>query len=127
VSGTSPTLLNNLAKKKKCNLNLEAVESNSPVQAAAGNSTQSPQNAASQAPAQALKADPLLKPMTVTEIQKQLLALGYQVGTADGVMGKRTVDALKKFQQDNNLPRTGQADYETMGKLRQKIGYTSAK
>lgn len=57
--------------------------------------------------------------MTTTEIQKQLLALGYQAGTADGIMGNRTVNALKKFQQDNNLPVTGQADYETMGKLRQ--------
>ncbi len=41
-------------------------------------------------------------------------------------MGKRTVDAIKKFQEDNNLPRTGQADSETMSKLRDKTGNTTA-
>lgn len=88
---------------------------------------QSPQNAASQAPIEASKADPLFKPLTTTEIQKQLLALGYQAGTADGVMGKRTIDALRKFQKDNNLPQSGQADSETAGILRQKTGAIAAK
>jgi len=119
-------LLNKLAQKKKCNLNLETVESPSPVQTSDGNSAQSPQNAVSPAQTQA-SVEPRFRPMTTTEIQKQLLAFGYQAGIADGIMGKKSVDALKKFQQDNNLPITGQADSATMGKLRQKARYTSAK
>lgn len=74
----------------------------------------------SQAPIQALKSDLHSIPMTPIEIQNQLLALGYQIGTADGVMGKRTVAAIKKFQHDNNLPSTGQADFATITKLREK-------
>lgn len=90
------------------------------------NTTQSPQDDSSQTSIRP-SSDHQFKPVTTMEIQRLLLALGYQPGTADGVMGKRTVDALKKFQQDNNLPKTGQADYATIGKLRQKIGFISAK
>lgn len=56
--------------------------------------------------------------MSVAEVQKRLLELGYQPGKADGVMGQRTIDALKKFQQDNKLQVTGRMDYDTVEKLR---------
>ena len=55
--------------------------------------------------------------MSLLEVQKRLLELGYQPGTADGVMGQRTVDAIKKFQQDNNVPVTGRIDSDTVTKL----------
>lgn len=58
--------------------------------------------------------------MPVAEIQKRLRDLGYSPGPADGKMGKGTIEALKKFQQDNNLAITGQADGETVDKLRQQ-------
>ena len=58
------------------------------------------------------------KPMANIDVQKQLNALGYQVGTPDGMLGKRSVDALKKFQQDKGIPVTGKADADTIEKLR---------
>jgi peptidoglycan hydrolase-like protein with peptidoglycan-binding domain len=57
--------------------------------------------------------------MTVAEMQKRLNELGYQAGPADGKSGPRTVNALKKFQHDHNLPVTGQLDAETVIRLQQ--------
>lgn len=56
--------------------------------------------------------------MAIAEMQKILLGLGYQPGPADGVNGKRTVDALKKFQKANQLPATGVLDADTVTRLR---------
>ena len=56
--------------------------------------------------------------MSIAEMQKTLLGLGYQPGPADGANGKRTVDALKKFQQANKLPATGTLDADTIRALR---------
>lgn len=119
-------LLTKLAQKKNCDLNPETAESQPLVQASNDSSIQSPRNPAGQAPSQPAKAVQSFMPMTAMEIQKQLLALGYQVGAADGVMGKKSLDALKKFQKDNGLPSTGQADTETVTRLRQKAGNVSA-
>ena len=57
---------------------------------------------------------------SVGDVQKRLLELGYKPGAADGKMGPGTIRALKKFQQDNRLPVTGQTDKETIAKLFQK-------
>jgi peptidoglycan hydrolase-like protein with peptidoglycan-binding domain len=70
-------------------------------------------------PAQA-KTESSSPSMTTEQIQQRLSELGYQPGPADGKIGKNTIKALKKFQQDNNLPVTGKADNETVNKLRQK-------
>jgi hypothetical protein len=43
---------------------------------------------------------------TIQAAQERLLALGYQPGSADGVMGARAIAALKKFQSDRGLPVT---------------------
>jgi peptidoglycan hydrolase-like protein with peptidoglycan-binding domain len=56
--------------------------------------------------------------MTVYELQDRLAALGYKPGTVDGVLGPRTVDALKKFQGDKNLAVTGTINVETIRALR---------
>jgi predicted component of type VI protein secretion system len=58
------------------------------------------------------------QPMGLAEAQKLLTALGYQPGPADGSMGKRTVDALSKFQRENKLPVTGKLDAATSEALR---------
>ena len=60
----------------------------------------------------------LSEAMSIEEMQKALLALGYQPGPADGANGKRTIDALKKFQQANKLPATGALDPDTIRTLR---------
>jgi len=51
------------------------------------------------------------------KIQEGLLALGFDPGPIDGLMGPRTSGALKKFQEANGLPATGEADGATKGKL----------
>ena len=56
--------------------------------------------------------------MSIADIQKRLAELGFQPGPADGTMGKRTVDALAKFQQKSKLPVTGKADPATIEALR---------
>ena len=49
--------------------------------------------------------------------RKRLASLGYPVD-ADGVMGKKAVDALKAFQLDHKLAVTGELIGETIAKLR---------
>jgi putative peptidoglycan binding protein len=56
----------------------------------------------------------------VQEAQRLLQALGYDIGPADGVMGARTVAALKSFQSSRGLPVTGTADQKTLAALNSK-------
>jgi peptidoglycan hydrolase-like protein with peptidoglycan-binding domain len=53
------------------------------------------------------------------EAQQQLSHLGYDPGTADGVYGPRTRQALEAFQRARNLPVTGQLDTATLQELSQ--------
>lgn len=50
---------------------------------------------------------------TIQAAQGRLLALGYQPGAVDGVMGAKATAAIKKFQSDHNLPITGILDPKT--------------
>jgi len=54
---------------------------------------------------------------TVKQAQEKLSAAGYDVGTADGVMGPKTQDAIKQLQQDKQLNATGELDQETLAAL----------
>jgi len=56
--------------------------------------------------------------MPLRSAQERLNELGYDAGTADGVMGNRTANALRTFQRDNNLPVTGRLDAATSQALR---------
>ena len=47
---------------------------------------------------------------TVQAIQRKLNELGYDAGTADGLMGRGTRSAVIAFQQDRGLAATGEAD-----------------
>jgi peptidoglycan hydrolase-like protein with peptidoglycan-binding domain len=55
----------------------------------------------------------------VADVQKALQALGYDVGPTgvDGVRGPYTSDAVKKFQQDNDLGVDGDPGPETVAAL----------
>lgn len=44
---------------------------------------------------------------TVKKVQKALNDLGYDCGKADGICGKKTQKALKKYQKDNGLTVDG--------------------
>jgi len=85
-----------------------------PAPAPAPTPREAPPPARPQTPA----PEPINEGMTVYELQDRLSALGYKPGTVDGVLGPRTVDALKKFQGDKNLPVTGTITAETIRALR---------
>jgi peptidoglycan hydrolase-like protein with peptidoglycan-binding domain len=46
----------------------------------------------------------------VYQLQKKLKDLGYDPSLPDGILGKKTKEALRHFQRDNGLPLTGKID-----------------
>ena len=54
----------------------------------------------------------------VQRAQGLLNKLGYDAGPEDGLMGAKTRSALRQFQTDHRLSRTGDVNRETMGALR---------
>ena len=59
------------------------------------------------APKPARRAPTPVGKQLVREIQSELNRLGYPAGTADGIIGRRTVDAAKAFQRDIGLADNG--------------------
>lgn len=55
--------------------------------------------------------------MQVQAVQELLAAGGYEPGEADGIMGSRTVEAVKKFQTDKGLLSDGEVGGETWTRL----------
>ncbi len=55
--------------------------------------------------------------MGLKAAQEKLSGLGYDVGTPDGAMGRKTATALRSFQQSRNLPLTGRLDAATSSEL----------
>lgn len=53
----------------------------------------------------------------VTQIQARLTELGYDPGTADGIFGARTQEAVRAFQQDYGLAVDGIAGENTLRAL----------
>lgn len=53
----------------------------------------------------------------VYKVQKTLRQIGYNPGKLDGLWGKFTESAVKRFQRDIGLPMTGQLDEQTKAKL----------
>ena len=52
-----------------------------------------------------------------TEAQETLRQKGHDPGPVDGLMGPRTIAAVKAFQKEHGLPPTGQLDALTLAKL----------
>ena len=53
----------------------------------------------------------------IKQAQQKLSAAGHNAGPADGIMGARTTQALKDFQQAKGLEATGQLDQRTLAEL----------
>lgn len=53
----------------------------------------------------------------VLRIQVELDALGYYVGKIDGVIGRNTISAIKKYQSEHNLLVNGKATSDLLLKL----------
>lgn len=56
---------------------------------------------------------------TVQSAQRQLNALGYVAGPADGLMGGSTRSAIEAFQRDRGVPITGTVDALLIAQLQQ--------
>jgi hypothetical protein len=56
----------------------------------------------------------------VSGAQERLANLGYSVGSIDGLMGPRTRAAIRAFQRDCRLKRTGELDPQTLKKLQSR-------
>jgi len=54
---------------------------------------------------------------SIYEAQKKLEELGYEPGKPDGIKGRKTVTAIKLFQEDSGLPVTGRLDAQTKATL----------
>ncbi len=53
----------------------------------------------------------------IYKAQVQLSELKYDPGLADGIMGKKTINAIMSFQRDNNLVVTGKLNEAALKKL----------
>ncbi|WP_222130027.1 peptidoglycan-binding domain-containing protein [Bordetella genomosp. 13] len=62
---------------------------------------------------------------TVQAIQRKLNELGYEAGTADGLMGRGTRSAIIAFQQNRGLAATGVADQALLLQLQRAPALTS--
>lgn len=54
---------------------------------------------------------------TIADIQRTLHELGYDAGPIDGVLGKKTRGALKRYQKDNFLHGDGRITERTLKTL----------
>lgn len=53
------------------------------------------------------------------EVQTMLKKLNYDVGMIDGIIGRRTLGAIVKFQADHGMKVTDTINYEVINKLRE--------
>jgi peptidoglycan hydrolase-like protein with peptidoglycan-binding domain len=51
-------------------------------------------------------------------LQTLLLRRGYQIGDVDGVIGKKTREAIREIERGAGLPLTGRATEAVLGVLR---------
>lgn len=58
-----------------------------------------------------------MKPTPYFKVQRFLLMHGYDCGPLDADFGERSVACLKRFERDNGLPETGDADNPDMQAL----------
>lgn len=59
--------------------------------------------------------------MTMKRLQMNLKFLGLYSGEIDGIKGVQTINAIKKFQENNNLKIDGIAGQRTIDKIRKII------
>jgi peptidoglycan hydrolase-like protein with peptidoglycan-binding domain len=66
---------------------------------------------------QPMAADGQADPEQVKNVQKALQEKGMDPGPIDGIMGPKTMAALRAYQKDQKLPETGRLDAQTREKL----------
>ena len=76
----------------------------------------SQQNQASNQGSAASPGNQMASAQDVRKVQNYLQQKGYNV-KVDGIWGPKTSDAVKQFQQQNNLQATGQLDQQTLAQM----------
>ena len=69
----------------------------------------------------AIEGGPPTGDRATLEVQQALGSLGYYPGPATGIMDQKTAEAIRKFQQDNSLPVTGEPDATTRKALDEAV------
>lgn len=54
----------------------------------------------------------------IMEVQLHLAELGYNLGKSDGILGTRTIAAIRAYQKDRGLPMNGKITEELLKSLR---------
>ena len=57
----------------------------------------------------------------VKELQQNLFKMGYGSGVVDGLMGKATREAIKKFQREKKIEPTGKVNKKTFLELQRRV------
>jgi len=65
--------------------------------------------------------DPILSRTERRELQEKLIERGFLAGDADGIVGSRTVAAVKAFQASAGLPSDGYASASVLKALKEKV------
>ncbi|MGB0694070.1 MAG: lytic murein transglycosylase [Rhodospirillaceae bacterium] len=68
------------------------------------------------------EGDRPLRTAEVMEIQQRLTALGFDVGTPDGKIGRKTREGLRAYQASRNVPADGHPNATVLAMLRQGGG-----
>jgi hypothetical protein len=83
----------------------------------AGHEAAKPENGNARADTGTAQARTTSDPAFVRTLQQALDNRGYDAGTPDGRWGPGTEEALKRFQNKEGLPATGQPDSRTLNAL----------
>ena len=67
-------------------------------------------------------AAPQLDEKQVSELQNALKEKGFAVGRVDGIVGPKTMSAIRNFQSQEGLTATGQPDLQTLKALGLEVG-----
>ena len=97
----------------------QAAEEKAKAEAAARQLAEAEARAAAQEAAKRQAAEEKAK-AEIVEVQTRLEALGMKPGRLDGILGSRTIGAIKRYEEANGLPQTGNIDREILGRLRQE-------
>jgi peptidoglycan hydrolase-like protein with peptidoglycan-binding domain len=100
-----------------------------PAAAQQQDATQPPdQNQSTNAPDQGKEQDQGMRPSRAQTrlLQRQLTRLGFDAGSADGIIGTKTKQALENFQKEKGLDATGQLDQKTLAALRSARGQSAS-
>lgn len=62
----------------------------------------------------------------ITDTQTALLRLGYDIGPADGIVGRNTTRAIQDYQKAHNLPVDGEVTQTLYDHLRRTLAQTSS-